>query len=54
MPWLRAAAAVALLLGGGAALRGSGLFTADSVAEPPHEVATAAGQRARITLSDGT
>ncbi len=55
MPWLRAAAAVALLVGGAATVGGLGLFPAGRpAATPEREVVTAAGQRARIVLSDGT
>lgn len=53
-PWLRAAAAVVLLAGGAVTAGGLGLFRADAPAAPHREVATAAGQRARIVLSDGT
>lgn len=53
-PWLRAAAVVALLAGGAAAAGGLGLLPADPAPAPERLVATAAGQRARVTLSDGT
>lgn len=54
-PWLRAAAAVVLVAGGAATAGGLGLFPGGRpAAEPQREVATVAGQRARIVLADGT
>jgi transmembrane sensor len=54
LPWLRAAAAVVLLAGGVATANGLGSFRGDPAPLPQREVATTAGQRARVTLSDGT